>query len=137
MITYVDSSVLLRIVLGEKGALKQWSKITTAISSEVIRLECLRTLDRARIRLGIADGEIAKRRADVLHRLDAFRLIRLDERVLERAAQPLPTVVGSLDAIHLTSAIMAQSIVPDFVFATHDGQLAMAARASGFAVIGA
>jgi predicted nucleic acid-binding protein len=136
VITYVDSSVLLRIVLGERGALKQWRKVTMAISSELIRLECLRTLDRARIQLRIADEEIAKRRADVLHRLDAFRLIRLDERVLERAAQPLPTMVGSLDAIHLTSALMARSSMPDFVFATHDAQLATAARASGFDVVG-
>jgi hypothetical protein len=52
---YVDSSVLLRVVLGEPGRLRIWPRITTAVSSELIRLECLRTIDRARLRLGLDD----------------------------------------------------------------------------------
>ena len=46
MNVYVDSSVLLRIVLGERDRLRIWPTITNAVSSELIRLECLRTIDR-------------------------------------------------------------------------------------------
>jgi predicted nucleic acid-binding protein len=134
---YVDSSVLLRIVLGEPDPLREWTRMTRAVSSELIRLECLRTLDRARIRERLADDELSARRADVLGLLDAFDLVKLDRRVLARAADPFPTLIGSLDAIHLTSALLARQRLPRLQrFATHDGTLAAAARAVGFEVVG-
>ncbi|MEZ4595861.1 MAG: hypothetical protein R3C32_02900 [Chloroflexota bacterium] len=37
-----------------------------AVSSELIKLECLRTIDRARIRLRLDDGAIARHHSDVL-----------------------------------------------------------------------
>lgn len=110
---------------------------TRPFSSELLRLECLRTIDRARIRSGLDDEEVAERRAAILEHIEAFDLIRLDSRVLERAAEPFPTVVGSLDAIHLASAVLARRDVPDLTLATHDVQLATAARAVGFRVLGA
>ena len=45
MIAYVDSSALLRVLLNEPNALK-WAAVTHAISSELLRVECHRTLDR-------------------------------------------------------------------------------------------
>ncbi len=50
MIAYVDSSVLLRIVLGQPGALHKWRAIKTAVSSRLAEVECLRALDRLRLR---------------------------------------------------------------------------------------
>ena len=43
MNVYVDSSVLLRIVLSERGALREWRRIQRPLASEPIRLECRRT----------------------------------------------------------------------------------------------
>lgn len=134
---YVDSSVLLRVVLGEPNRLRIWPKITNAVSSELIRLECLRTIDRARIRLGLEDGLVAKHRAEVLEAVDAFSLVALDPSVLERASEPFPTLLGSLDAIHLTSALLLRDELDGLEFATHDGALGTAARATGFSVHGA
>jgi predicted nucleic acid-binding protein len=134
---YVDSSVLLRVVLGESGRLRIWPRITTAVSSELIRLECLRTIDRARVRLGLDDAHVAERRAGVLEAIEGFTLTPLSPPVLDRAAEPFPTVVGSLDAIHLASALLARSEFDDLTLATHDHELAVAARAQGFAVHGA
>jgi predicted nucleic acid-binding protein len=133
---YVDSSVLLRIVLAEPGRLRTWSKISVPFSSELIRLECLRTIDRARIRLGHADEEVADRRSAVLEALDGFRLIPITPPILGRAAEPFPTVLGSLDAIHLASAVLARDEVDDLSLATHDAELAVAARSVGFSVYG-
>jgi hypothetical protein len=134
---YVDSSVLLRVVLGEPGRLRIWSRITTAVSSELIRLECLRTIDRARLRLGLADRQVAERRAAVLEAIEGFTLVPLGPTALERAADPFPTVVGSLDAIHLASALLVRDRFDDLALATHDVELAIAARAEGFSVHGA
>jgi predicted nucleic acid-binding protein len=133
---YVDSSVLLRIVLGEPHRLRIWPTITNAVSSELIRLECLRTIDRARIRLGLEDRKVAKYRADMLEAVEAFSLVALDSIVLERASEPFPTALGSLDAIHLASALLVRDSLDGLVFATHDDELATAALAIGFQVHG-
>ncbi len=136
MKAYVDTSVLLRVLLAEPGSLREWRSIDLAVSSELIRVEALRTLDRARIRLRLADEELAGRRADVLRALDAFHLAPLEPTVLERASEPFPTLVGTLDAIHLATAVLARSRYEDLVFATHDLEQATAARSLGFRVVG-
>lgn len=136
MNVYVDSSVLLRVVLGEPEPLRGWRRIDQAVSSELIRLECLRTIDRARLELHLPDEAVSQHRADVLDALDAFGLVPLTSSVLERAAEPFPTLIGSLDAIHLTSALLVRQQYEDLQFATHDRQLALAARAFGLSVVG-
>ncbi|MBA3764940.1 MAG: PIN domain-containing protein [Actinobacteria bacterium] len=136
MNVYVDSSILLRIVLGERGRLRIWPKITDAVASELITLECLRTIDRARIQLRLADEAVATRRAAVLHMIETFSLVPVGPPVLERAAEPFPTMLGSLDAIHLASALLVRETFEDLSFATHDQELAVAALAIGFHVHG-
>jgi len=131
---YVDSSVLLRVVLGEPGRLRIWSRITRAVSSELIILECLRTIDRARIRLRLDDKDVSERRAAVLEAIEGFGLVPIGPQVLERAAEPFPTMLGSLDAIHLASALLVRDEFDDLSLATHDEELALAARAEGFRV---
>ncbi len=69
MDAYVDSSVLLRVILGEPGRLATWANIDRAVSSELLRLECLRTIDRARIRLGLTDDVVARYRGDIIEGL--------------------------------------------------------------------
>ena len=136
MNVYVDSSVLLRIVLNERGALREWRRIDRPLASELIRLECRRTIDRARIRERLSDQAVAQQRAAVLGLLDAFDTLPLDTVVLERAAEPFPTLLSSLDAIHLATALLVRSQVADLRFATHDDELATAAQAMGFEVLG-
>lgn len=136
MNVYIDSSVLLRIVLGEPEPLQTWAAVDRPIASELIRLECLRTIDRARIRLGLDDGRVAQHRADVMEAIEALTLVTLDRAVLERASEPFPTLLGSLDAIHLASALLVREEMDDLAFATHDLVLGTAARATGFQVEG-
>jgi predicted nucleic acid-binding protein len=137
VIAYVDSSVLLRIALGQPNALPQWRRIDRGVSSALISTESLRTLDRVRIRAGLSDMEVARRRATILNLIESLEMIEVDSIVLDRAAQPMPTELGTLDAIHLASALLwkdAMSIDP--VMATHDGALGLAAQAHGLKVIG-
>jgi predicted nucleic acid-binding protein len=134
---YIDSSVLLRVILGEDDPLAAWRRIDVAVSSELIRLEGLRTIDRARIQIGLPDDVVSRHRADLLGALESLSLIPLTSVVLDRAAEPYPTLIGSLDAIHLASAILVRDRYEDLVFATHDQALALAARSIGFRVEGA
>lgn len=136
MNVYIDSSVLLRVILGEPGRLRSWARIDTAFSSELIRVECLRTIDRARVQLQLEDAAVSRHRADVLEAVDAMHLIALAGPVVDRAADPFPTSLGSLDALHLASALLAREEVEDLSFATHDQALGVAARAVGFRVEG-
>lgn len=132
----MDSSVLLRVVLAEPGRLRVWSKITEPVASELIRLECLRTIDRARIGLRLEDGDVSERRAAVLEVIDTFNLVPIGPRILERATEPFPTTLGSLDAVHLATALLVRDRFDDLSLATHDYELAVAARAVGLRVHG-
>ena len=137
MIAYVDSSVLLRLALGQSNALPEWRHIDRGVSSALISTESLRTLDRVRIRVGLSDVEVARRRATILNLIESLELIEIDSIVLDRAAQPMPTELGTLDAIHLASALLwkdAMNIEP--VMATHDEALGLAAQAHGLKVLG-
>lgn len=137
MIAYVDSSVLLRLVLGHPNALAEWREIDRGVSSALISTESLRTLDRVRIRTGLSDLEVSMRRATILQLISSMELIDVDSNVLERAAQPMPTELGTLDAIHLASALLWQDATDiDPVMATHDAALGMAAKAHGLKVLG-
>ena len=137
MIVYLDSSVLLRILLGQRNALKGWKTIEQGVASALVEVECLRTLDRLRLSAGIADEEIAIRRETVFRLLDSTEIVELTRPVLTRAAQPFPTALGTLDAIHLATALLwKEGRGEDLVMATHNVALAIASRASGFRVVG-
>jgi len=56
---------------------------------------------------------------------------------LTRAAQPLPVSRGTLDAIHLATALAWREMnATDLVLATHDARLSVAARALGLEIVG-
>ncbi|HEX4159973.1 MAG TPA: type II toxin-antitoxin system VapC family toxin [Rhizomicrobium sp.] len=137
MIAYVDSSVLLRLALGQPNALSEWRQIDRGVSSALISTESLRTLDRVRLRSGLSDSDVAIRRAAILSLIDSLELVEIDAIVLDRAAQPMPTELGTLDAIHLASALLWKDATGiDPVMATHDGALGLAAQAHGLKVVG-
>ena len=137
MIAYVDASVLLRLVLGEPGRLAKWREVETAVSSALAEVEVLRTLDRLRVRAELTPEETADRRGTAYRLLEAVSLADVSTPILRRAADPFPTPLSTLDAIHLATALAWRDARREVVMATHDAQLALAARACGFEVIGA
>ncbi|HLH16779.1 MAG TPA: PIN domain-containing protein [Bryobacteraceae bacterium] len=137
MIAYIDASVLLRVALGEPGVLPEWRRIERGVSSALVLTESLRTLDRVRLRAKLSDSEVATRRAAILALIESLEIVEIDAAVLERAAQPMPTELGTLDAIHLATALLwREATRTRIVFATHDRALALGALAHGLAVIG-
>jgi len=137
VIAYLDSSVLLRVLLGQRNALKEWKTIKRGIASALVEVECLRTLDRLRLSEGFDDEDIAIRREAVFRLLDSVEIIELTRPILTRATQPFPTALGTLDALHLATALLWKEGRGDgLVMATHDVALAIASRASGLRVVG-
>ncbi|MGH9406537.1 MAG: PIN domain-containing protein [Terriglobia bacterium] len=137
MIAHVDSSVLLRVALGQPGMLSEWSEIDQGISSALITVESLRTLDRLRLRANLPDPKVAARSAAILRLIASLEIVEIDAAVLERASQPMPTELGTLDAIHLATALLWKEMTrADLVMATHDQALAVGAEAHGLPVVG-
>lgn len=138
MIAYVDASVLLRLALGQPDSLEEWSTINRGVSSALVTTESLRTLDRLRWRVKLADSEVAERRAKIFELIGSLHIVDIDPVVLDRAAQPMATELGTLDAIHLATALLWREMTLEkLTMATHDGALAIAAEAHGLPVVGA
>jgi predicted nucleic acid-binding protein len=137
VIAYVDSSVVLRVVLGQRDRLAEWRQIRTGVASALCEVECLRTLDRLRLAGGLTDKDLARRRELVYAITGEMELVDISRPVLGRASQPFPTPLGTLDAVHLATALLwREREAPALVMATHDAALGTAARALGFGVIG-
>jgi predicted nucleic acid-binding protein len=134
---YIDASVLLRLALHQHDALREWPRIRHGISSALVVTECLRTLDRLRLRVTLHDTDLAQRRSTILEYAGSLELVEVDANVLGRAAQPMPTELGTLDAIHLATALLwSETTNKPLVMATHDAALATGARAHGLTVVG-
>ena len=137
MIAYLDSSVILRVLLRQLDALPEWNQIELGVASILVQVECLRTLDRLRLRSGLSDEAVARRREAVFQVMEYLEILGLDRVVLDRASQPFATQLGTLDAIHLASALLwRETTGQDLVMATHDGALGKAARSMGLKVCG-
>jgi uncharacterized protein len=137
MTAYLDASVVVRKLQREAGSLKEWGQWKRAFSSELLRVEVLRAVDRARLRGALTDNEVA----DVIMRaraiLDGLELLQLSPSILNRAAQSFLTPLGTLDALHLASAVrLAESTGIELTFLTHEAELGTAARTMNFVVEG-
>jgi uncharacterized protein len=134
---YVDSSVLIRVLFGQPDRLDCWADISEAYSSDLVRVETLRTVDRTALRAALDGTTVADRRSAALQIIAGLHLVSLSSEILERAGDPFPTSLGTLDAIHLATAVSLSREVESLTVATHDRELAVAARAMGLAVVGA
>ena len=137
MIAYVDTSALLRIVLREPGALDDLRSYDALLSNEIIAVESARTIDRLRLQGLLTAEEAAARTRIVNDWLEAIDLVLLRPSVLSRASEPMPMALGTLDALHLATALIWRDRMgPVATMATHDTALGLAARAFGFEVRG-
>lgn len=136
MTVYVDTSVVLRILLREPKPLGLWGRWTKAYTSALWRLEALRTADRLRLTHEISDIELAQLVRDIQITHETFAIHPITNRVFQRASETFPTVVGTLDALHLATALSIREFDNLDLLLTHDSQLGTAARSLGFEVMG-
>ena len=137
MIAYIDTSVLLRILLKQKNLLDIAKLPQEKYSSELLGVECRRAIDRLRLESKLGDEAVARTMEELQLFERASGRIRLSRSVLHRSAMPMPTILKTLDAIHVSSALMLRERKSsDVLFATHDSQQTTAARAFGFQCAG-
>lgn len=135
---YVDSSVIVRIAFDEPGKVEGLSQFSSLATSELSQVELRRVLDRFRLTAKPADSQLI----EVGDKMETIKKIlaslNLTQAVLLRAGHPLPVALGTLDAIHLASALIWQDAVTKPVtMITHDVQLAKASRMMSLEVLGA
>ena len=136
MKVYLDTSVVLRVLFREPNPVSIWRKWDKAYSSSLWRVEALRTVDRLRLLHEISDSEVADLVREVQFVHETLAIHPLDERIMQRASETFPTVIGTLDAIHLATAISVRESEAIDLLLTHDTQLGTAARSLGFEVLG-
>ena len=137
MTVYLDTSTVLRILLRQPKPLAIWAEWDRAYASELLHVEACRVIDRLRLEGALDDQGVADARQQLGRIESAIASVALSRPVLQRAALPMATVVKTLDAIHLASAMLLRERRGiELSFATHDPQQARAARALGFDCIG-
>lgn len=124
-IVYLDSSAIVKLVVREpeSGALMRFlKKHPRRVTCGLARTE----VPRAVRHLGAA---AVRRARSTLRNID---LIRLDDTLLDAAGMLGPSVLRSLDAIHLAAA---QAVSPALdAIVTYDARMAEAALGLGFVV---
>jgi uncharacterized protein len=122
---YVDTSALAKLVVAEaeSAALVAWLDDTgrDLVSSDLARTELVRAVRRA-----VPDRLVRARAV-----LDAVTLVELTTATFEAAGRLDPTLLRTLDALHLAVALDLGDDLEGIV--TYDERLAGAARAHGVA----
>lgn len=76
------------------------------------------------------------RRAVLAGTVDHWVVFDLDPEIVERARRPFPgEPIRTLDAIHLATASLAQSLVPELSVLSLDDRVRSSARQMGFRVL--
>ncbi len=123
---YADTSALVKLVVREPetDALRRWVADGHEVaSSDLVRTELVRAVRRA------APTAMAQAR-DLLSRVT---LLAATPGVFDSAARLDPTELGSLDAIHLASALVLGDELEGMI--VYDERLAGAARMLGIPVL--
>ena len=138
MNVYIDSSIVLRRLRREASPLPGWGEWERAFASMLLRVETFRTIDRIRLSGRVDDGEVAEMVTRAQAMLESIALLPLGLRILERASQSFLTPIGTLDALHLATALRFRedASIDELTFLTHDTELAIAARSLNFPVQG-
>jgi hypothetical protein len=105
------------------------------VTSELMRVEALRTLDRLRVLGALTLPQLASLVTELREIVAGFEQVSLCPEILERATGSFPAPVGTLDAIHLATALLwVDHHRQPLAFLTHDRQLAATAAACGLEV---
>lgn len=131
MVAYLDSSVLLRHILLGDEAIRHALEFPRVVSSELIEIECRRVLHRYRL-AGELDDEsltVARERLDEV--LAGIDLLEMSKQIKQRAMDPFPVNVRTLDALHVATALMVAEDAGDVALFSHDEGMNRCARSLG------
>ncbi len=126
-ILYLDSSAIVKLVASEQESVALHEFLSSggpAVASALAKVEVHRAVNRLKPHRTCNRDDVTL--------LSRIALIKVDDAILQRAAQLGPTSLRSLDAIHLATALSVRQHLEAFV--VYDRKLAEAAEQLGLAV---
>lgn len=125
--------MVLRYILSGDSRLQSLGENDVVGSSDLLLIECRRVLQRERLEAHLDDTQYSEAVSLLDDMVDHLYLIELGASVKKRAAGSFPTVIGTLDAIHLATAALWHESDPDteLCVLSYDKQLVTCARAMG------
>src|SRR6267143_3155446 len=125
-VAYIDTSAAVKLLMTEREspALRRWLRLRPErASAALLRVELVRVVRR---------GGFPRLIPQARRLLAGIHLIRLDDALLDRAADLDPTELRSLDSIHLAAA---SSLGDDLAaVVTYDDRLLAAAASLGLPI---
>jgi predicted nucleic acid-binding protein len=122
-VIYLDTSVVLAALFNEQRRPPDTLWATATISSRLLEYEIF-------VRLN-ALGRPAHATQHARNFVETVELVDLARPVLDRALQPFPVPLRTLDAIHLATLLYLQDRGLGLELATYDDRLGDVARAMG------
>lgn len=124
---YLDTSVALTHLLAEDRQPPDFLWQETLVSSRLLEYEIWTRIHGRK--LGRTHGE------SVQQILGRIAFLELSPPVLERALEPFPVRVRTLDALHLASLHFLQRLGREVALASYDERQVVAARSMGMTVL--
>ena len=138
MNVYAESSAVLAWLLDEdSGDLVRETLVDAEVvmASDLTLIECDRVLHRAAALGELTEAEAADRRAHLASAAAHWHVLHIVSEIVDRARQPFPgDPIRTLDAIHLSSVIVARSVVAGLALLSLDARIRAAARRLGLTV---
>ena len=135
---YAESSAVLAWLLGEDRGNEAGQEIAAAdivVTSDLTLIECDRVLTRAAALGEQSAAEAARRRAFVGAAAERWVVLAIDSEVVTRSRRAFPREpVRSLDAIHLSTALLARNLVVELQLLSLDERIRRNAVALGFEI---
>jgi len=131
VVAYLDSSVLLRHILLGEEPIRHALDFPRVVSSELLEIECRRVLHRYRLAGELTDESmaVARERLDVI--LGGVDLLEMTMPINQRAMDPFPVSVRTLDALHVSTALMVAETTDGLSLFSHDRGMNLCARSLG------
>lgn len=135
MIVYLDSTFVIRRLLGVGATPSFWGKWEKAYASSLLRTECFRAANLLRLEGKLDDAGRARLGTWIETLCDSITQVAVTDGVIRRAAETFPVAVGTLQAIHLATMLELESVHGvKCALASDDEGLVRGATALGFAV---
>ncbi|OHD82460.1 MAG: hypothetical protein A3J97_10480 [Spirochaetes bacterium RIFOXYC1_FULL_54_7] len=134
MVAYLDCSVLLRYVLLGDTGLRHAMNFPTLVSSELLEIECRRTISRCRLQNELDDTGVVQALLRLDETFEMMDLVEMDAGIKRRAMGSFPVVIKTLDALHLATALALaeQEDQASIQVFSYDKAMNLCARALGF-----
>ncbi len=134
MTVYLDSSFVIRRLLGVGKPASFWGAWEKAYASTLMRTECFRMANQLRLDGKIDDAARARLGSWIETVCNAVTLVPVTDAIMNRAAQAFPVALGTLQAIHLATVQELEAVHGiACALASDDAGLVRAAHALGIA----